>query len=97
MLLRLSINNEHWAKIIYPVVVFIIPAIFFIYIGMQIINPSLKINDPKTYFLKNNWDSLNIVITIFNGTILVIAIFIYNKLSDNFVKWYVGWKMKRYK
>lgn len=97
ILLRLSANYKCFASCIFPVIVFILPSIFFIYIGTQIINPNFKIIDPKTYFIKESWDSLNIVLTIFNGTILTIAILIYNKYSEKFIKWYTGWRLKKYK
>ncbi len=97
LLLKLSTNNRKVAQFIYPIIVFTIPAVFFIYIGFQTINPDLKIIDPKTYFVKENWDSLNIVITIFNSTILALSIIIYNKYQDSFIKKFVSMKLKKYK
>jgi hypothetical protein len=97
LLLKLSNNNQKIAQFLFPIFVFIIPAIFFIYIGFQIINPDLKLLDPKTYFINENWDALNIVITIFNSTILALAIIIYNKYKEKFIKKFVQLKLKKYK
>ncbi|MBU1578603.1 MAG: hypothetical protein KJ578_04130 [Bacteroidetes bacterium] len=97
LLCKLSNSYTKIGKIIFPISVFLLPTLFFIYIGKQIINPNLNIIDPKTYFIKESWDSLNIVITIFNGTILTIAFLINRKYSDKFVKWYVRWRLRKYK
>lgn len=97
ILRRLTAKYKNQTKFIFPIIVFFIPAIFFLYIAFQIINPNLSFADPKTYFIRESWDALNIVITIFNASILAFAIFIYKKHSKRFTSWFINLKMKNIK
>ena len=93
----LSTDYERDAKIIFVVSVFLLPACFFIYIFFQVINFHLTLGDPKTYINKDNWGTLDSLIAIFNGTILLLSLWVNSKYKHHFANWYVKKKIRKYK
>ena len=82
---RLSI----YSIISYSVLCFVIPFLILLYLGNVLINKDLIWTDPLTYINQENFNKLELIVTIFEGLIIFSSIKIFNKYRIGFKSWFI--------
>ena len=94
---RITRKSKSTANLIWYISIFLIPAIFYIYIAYNVINwNDFQILDPEKWFIKDSWDKLNIAITIFGSIIFALCLWLTKRFKDTFITWFVKLRMQSY-
>lgn len=94
---KITSKSTTTARFIWYISIYIIPAIFYIYIAYELINwNDFHLLKPETWFIKDSWDKLDTAITIFATIILGICKLITKYYKEKFTKWFVKRKIESY-
>lgn len=92
---RMRNSYKKIASLLFKVLIFLFPSLMLLYILKNIINVHLTLQDPKTYFVKEELDMLNGIITFTDIFIFGGAIYSYNKFKKPFENWYINKRIKK--
>ncbi|MDU1904837.1 MAG: hypothetical protein E6772_08640 [Dysgonomonas sp.] len=94
---RLKSKYDKQAQILFWILSFTIPILIIVYLFIKLINSDIVWNEPKTYFLKEEWDDLSVVITIFEVFIMGGTIYLYKNYKKKFKNWYTFKRLEEYR
>ncbi len=94
---KILLKSTKEAKIIFAILLFIVPIILSFYLIIKIFNPSLIITDPLTYIDVTNWTKLEGIFVLFEIFIWSGCIFLNKKFKKKFIGWYTKRALSEYK